>query len=164
MKHFKFRESIGGRRFARLVAQYYCGDRLHKERVWVCICDCGNTALVREIQLIEGSTRSCGCLQKEVSSRVHTKHGLGKTKTYRAWLSMKQRCFYPKHKNFKYWGGRGITVCERWLVFENFYADMGDKPEGKSLDRYPNNDGNYEPGNVRWASPDEQANNRRRAV
>ena len=76
-------------------------------------------------------------------------------------MSMKQRCFNPKEKRFLDYGGRGITVSERWMVFENFLADMGLRPEGKTLDRYPDKNGNYEPGNCRWATPKQQSNNLR---
>jgi hypothetical protein len=74
---------------------------------------------------------------------------------------MIKRCRYPSWRNFQYWGGRGVSVCVRWQKFENFLTDMGERPAGKSIDRYPNKDGNYEPGNCRWATPKEQAANRR---
>ena len=93
------------------------------------------------------------------------KHGYATNKhrspTYRSWACMKQRCSNPDHPRYKDWGGRGISFCERWFTFENFLADMGARPEGTSLDRWPNNDGNYEPGNCRWATVDEQAETRR---
>jgi hypothetical protein len=77
---------------------------------------------------------------------------------------MKQRCDNPKSTGYQYWGGRGISVCERWQSFENFLADMGERPEGKTIDRWPDNNGNYEPGNCRWATPKEQRHNRRDAA
>lgn len=77
---------------------------------------------------------------------------------------MKKRCLNPASISYKWYGERGITVCERWLSFENFYEDMGARPEGLSIDRYPDNDGNYEPGNCRWAAPTEQVNNRRNSI
>lgn len=88
-------------------------------------------------------------------------HGMSKTKEYRAWHQMRERCFNPRNNAYKDYGGRGITVCERWTDFENFYADLGPRPVATSLDRFPNNDGNYQPDNCRWATAREQAANTR---
>jgi hypothetical protein len=93
------------------------------------------------------------------------KHGHSRvgnvTPTYRRWLAMHQRCVNSSLADYDIYGGRGIRVCERWQSFENFLADMGEQPDGKSLDRYPDTNGNYEPGNVRWADPKQQARNKR---
>lgn len=95
-----------------------------------------------------------------VFSHGHTRHGLI-SREYRSWSSMKERCNNPNSISWKYYGARGITVCERWFKFENFLADMGPRPQGTTLDRFPNKDGNYEPGNCRWATATEQRANRR---
>ena len=93
-------------------------------------------------------------------SIASTTHGMWQTPTYRSWYAMKRRCTNQKYRDFRLYGGRGIKVCDRWKSFENFFADMGVRPEGKTLDRI-DNDGNYESGNCRWATPKEQQANRR---
>ena len=127
-------------------------------RRFECICDCGNIWIGYLFSLTTGKTISCGCYKYE----KNITHGKRYTKEYRAWLGMKQRCYYEKTINFKDYGGRGIKVRDEWRYsFDNFYKDMGDKPGLEySLDRI-NNDGNYEPSNCKWATRDEQNKNRR---
>jgi len=140
------------------------GNPVSKDWVifYPCKCECGTEKLIRSQQVREGRSLSCGCLRKERLQEANVKHGMSHTPAHNRWMGMVQRCTDPHHHAYKDYGGRGIKVCERWLTFENFYADMGDPPQpGMSLDRYPDNDGNYEPGNVRWATKKEQANNRR---
>jgi hypothetical protein len=101
----------------------------------------------------------------ETRAKISTAARNGPTSAYCTWRSMRQRCFNANMKAYPYYGGRGITICPRWLdSFENFLADMGERPPGTSLDRFPNNSGNYEPGNCRWATSKEQAQNRRKRV
>lgn len=125
---------------------------------WKCICDCGEVVVVSGNSLRRRLTTSCGCYSREVNSQHPNRllHGhakaSGPTRTYNSWANMRQRCNNPKVRDFHNYGGRGITVCERWTKFENFLADMGEVPDGMELDRYPNNDGNYEPSNCRWAT------------
>jgi len=131
---------------------------------WNCVCTCGKKVVVQTGNLRSGHTRSCGCLHKEsiaaMAKVVNSTHGLSNTPEYRTYKAMLQRCTDKNHQGWIYYGGRGITICDRWLEsFENFLADMGTRPtEGYSLDRIDSN-GNYCKENCRWATQTEQNNN-----
>jgi hypothetical protein len=157
------REVIVGKRFARLVVLDDSG--VGKDRRIFCRCDCGNEKSIIANHVRTGRIRSCGCLQREIAILSNTIHGHNRigqrTSEYRIWYAMKDRTLNPKSPAWDDYGGRGITVCDRWRdSFEAFLADMGPRPSGLTLDR-KNNDGNYEPGNCRWATWAEQNNNRR---
>lgn len=157
--------NLVGRRFGRLIVVRTKRYPNSKEISWVCKCDCGRNKIALGGNLRSGATLSCGCLRKEVLSRIKTIHGHAKkgqnSRAYRSWTSMIDRCTNPNYKQWNYYGGRGIKVCRRWRKFENFLADMGEPPVGTSLDRYPNKNGDYKPNNCRWATAKQQANNRR---
>lgn len=168
-------EVLAGERFGRLVVLGEADPALSggqaRRRLRV-RCDCGTERVVRlEALRRKVPTRSCGCLQRERTSAIgsRTVHGHGSARrglspTYLSWASMKCRCYQPTCSGFEHYGGRGITVCDRWLDgaqgFVNFLADMGERPDGHTLDRL-DNDGNYEPANCRWATRSDQNRNRR---
>lgn len=135
-----------------------------RRAAWLCLCDCGERRVLSSQILTDGSSLSCGCLQKERVSAAATTHGESRTRLYKQWTSMKQRCLNPKDRQYHLYGGRGISVCEEWAEsFEAFATAVGEKPIGMSLDRIDNGKG-YAPGNVRWATASEQLSNTRRTI
>jgi len=150
--------------FGKLTALREAGRTKDLQVLWLCRCECGKTTKVRASSLKKGRTRSCGCFRREWTIKHRTKHGYArvgmKGPEYTIWLDMRKRCYKAYSNVYKYYGGRGIKVCDRWLdSFENFFFDMGKKPTNKHSIGRINNDGDYEPLNCRWATQSEQLNN-----
>lgn len=162
-----------GDRFGRLVVVERAANAGTGHALYACQCDCGHAIIVRGVSFVSGNTTSCGCYHREAASGRARTHGMsggalghtGRAPEYQAWAAMLRRCYTTTRADYENYGGRGISVCDRWREsFENFYADMGPRPSPKhSLDRI-NNDGNYEPSNCRWTTPDVQARNTRTNV
>lgn len=154
-------------RFGMLIALGAVGKTERGKYIWECLCDCGRRSEKTSNNLIQGSVRSCGCASAKLSAKARTKHGnaIGgeMTRELKSWYAMIARCENPKARGYNNYGGRGIKVCERWHLFENFKSDMGECPPRLTLDRL-NNDGNYEPSNCQWRSRLDQQNNRRCSV
>ena len=168
----KYPLNVTGLQFTRLRAVARAGSNVSRQSLWLCECSCGASHTVMRASLVSGASRSCGCLQKEVASASgklrkthgHTARG-NPTPEYRAWQHMKDRCYNESCQDFKYHGGRGISVCEEWRnSFEQFYADMGPRPSPELTLEREDNDGNYEPNNCVWATRTAQSRNRRFVV
>lgn len=143
--------------------QRFFGRNKRGRKLWACLCDCGAVRNVEATSLKTGVSRSCGCFHRDRASESNTTHGMTKggkfSPEYRCWASMLTRCSNPNNKDWLLYGGRGITVCDRWHDFTAFFTDMGERPTPRhSIDR-KDGDGNYEPDNCRWATPKEQARN-----
>ena len=149
-------KDLKGQRFGNLTVIQLNGRNKHKKAVWECICDCGNHTNVVGTNLTSGGTKGCGCLTGGKT------HGLSRTPEYNSYTAMMARCLNPKNSSYESYGGRGITICDRWLESpKNFIEDVGHKPGPEfSLDRI-DVDGNYEPNNVRWATTEQQNANQR---
>lgn len=155
-------KNLLGNTYGRLsvISFYGLGPDNDRGARWTCRCQCGNIIVVRSVNLEHGNTNSCGCLRSESTKTRLTTHGDTKTIEYKTWFGMLERCRNPKIVEYKHYGGRGINVCDRWLKYENFLADMGRRPKGRTIDRI-NNNGNYEPLNCKWSTMSEQQNNKR---
>lgn len=158
---------LTGRRFGRLTvvgrAENYVSPRGKQATRWICQCDCGKKTTVVGGDLRDGSVKSCGCFFRECASKFNTTHGQSKTRLFKIWTGMKNRCYNPKNYSYAMYGGRGVTVCEEWLndfqVFYNWAMSNG-YTEKLSIDRIDVN-GNYEPSNCRWVTQKVQVINRR---
>ena len=151
--------NLSGEVFSKLTALGFVGI-VHSGALWLCRCECGKHATVSSVRLRFGRARSCGCDRPVPTSRTYNRHPI-----YGLWKSMKSRCFNPNSQAFKEYGGRGITVCDRWRYsFADFLADMGERPNPKHSVERRNNNGHYEPDNCYWATQKQQTRNTRNNV
>lgn len=161
---------LSGQKFGRLTVIAHSGTNKYGKNLWLCICSCGGENAIKKIEQgkllrkTQNPTRSCGCLVKK---HGHTVSGIVSL-TYKSWDAMLQRCLNPSSQSYKYYGARGITVCDRWNPsaggsFENFISDMGERQKGMSIDRIDTSKG-YDPSNCRWATMKQQASNRSNTI
>lgn len=163
-------KDLHGKTFGNLTVVGYAGLNKSFKAMWLCKCLCGTQKAYLSASLTYGSSASCGCVRNEHLKtlakkhlEVHGKTSGGNSKIYRIWSNMITRCSNPKASNYKYYGGRGIAVCEDWKLFANFFRDMGECPDGLTLDRIDVN-GNYEKQNCRWADWATQCSNKRKKI
>ena len=146
--------NLEGRKFGRLTVLCKAANKNGKT-AWLCACDCGSFGVFKTMNLRAGDTASCGCIPCKPIQHGHNRKG-ARSRTYRIWAGMLTRCRNPNHGDYRFYGAKGISVCEKWLVFSGFLADMGEAPEGLTLDRIDATK-NYEPGNCRWISHSENS-------
>ena len=151
---------VTGQRFNRLVVLGRSERKSAAGALWVCRCDCGRETVSTSLKLRRGTTKSCGCFKFEIMLNLRHGHSKMKSRTYRTWKEMRQRCMNPNSDKWQWYGGRGITICAEWDDFERFLSDMGERPEKMTLDRI-DSDGDYCKDNCRWATAKQQAETNR---
>jgi len=163
MARAKQRDDLSGLSFGLMVVERFSHVDNLRRAIWVCRCTCGNETESASSVLKSGKKISCGCALRERLSIGNLRHGMTGTKVWRTWIGMHNRCYRPSKDRYPQYGGRGIKVCERWHLFENFYEDMGDSPDGMSIERIEV-DGDYCKENCKWATPMEQGANKTNTI
>lgn len=151
--------NLVGQRFKRLTVLELAGTDKSRNRKWLCQCDCGEQKVILGIHLKSENTQSCGCLSRESSSMRNLTHGQSRKTTYRIWDAMRRRCSDPNNPGYKWYGAKGIRVCDKWQKFAGFFEDMGVRPPGLTIERRDSH-GNYEKDNCEWATVTKNLRNR----